>query len=395
MDKALGRTVRFYRLTLGHSLRSMAKFCPFSHTLLGTIEQGYPLLVEDHLEALKSFLKVSLTFEPEPYHRFLKLEESALNAFVFHQDETLEHQLEILKNAREEFLQSAYTFDYYFLLKSLGMLLHKTSYAHFTDQEIDVLDQIKPLMRPAQRHLFSLIKSRWHVNQKNIPKAIYELETNLPKDQERVLEGLFYRQLTQLYSLTFYLNKAEENNHKARLVFENTHNYRRLQESQLRFKLGRLLKHKDPQAYEFIELLEACAQQGFHNLHVECLRIQTQLTISQILDDFEEEEAQSKSWAAVKEEVLGFYQSYHTETSSSVQGPFAPFHFYEEGLNALIFSDDEVHLKTYYNVTLDAQLAFENSLAYTLYVRYLSKHRRYKECLRISEQRLKLIQEGT
>lgn len=394
MDKALGRTVRFYRLTLGHSLRSMALNCPFSHTLLGTIEQGYPLLLDNHLEALKSFFKMPMTYESVPFEQFIELEKSALNAFVFFQEETLLERLEFLKKAQEEYLHSAYAFDYYFLVKGLCMLLHRVQFARFTGQEMTVLEQIEPLMRPYQKQLFSLIKSRTFLQKSKIKQAIYVLETDSFKDKDTLLEGIYYRQLSQLYTLTFFHNKAEESNLKAKSVFERTHNYRRLQESQLRFTFIQLVKRKDPLAYEFIELLETCAQQAFQNLHIECLRVQTYIKIISQIESFDVTSKHAHDWEDIVSEIIHLYQAYTRDTNLSVQGPFARIHFYEEGLKALLSPQDEDALKTYYTLTLEANLAFENSLAYTLYVNYLSNKRRFKDCLLMSEKRLKLIQEG-
>ena len=393
VDKALGRTIRYYRLTLGHTMRSVAKLCPFSHTFLGTIEKGYPDLSESHLSAIKALFKTRMTYEKAPFDRFLVHEENALNAWVFNQDDALLKQLDGLKRDHQLYLDSAYAFDYYFLTKSLCILLRRKPF-NYTQQEINIFDQIEPLMRPYQKSLYQLVKSYYLVRQGDLVAAVRLLERSLEKDVHGLLNGIIYQTLSQFYMFTFYQNKAHDYQSLARQHYEQTNNYRRLQEAQLTIPLLNIKRTQTLETFDYSSLMHECHIMGFEHLrhHYEVIVAQTM-----IINHMYEE---ASAWlGALKEtsirlEFIELYLAYLQQRplSSKNQKHLSPL--IQFAYKAFKLPSDEPNLKRFYEMTLSAYQRFENTIAYHLLMAYLSKRRRYKEALILTEKRLEFILEG-
>ena len=393
MDKALGRTLRYYRLTLGHTMRSLAKSCPFSHTFLGTIEKGYPELNETHLLALKAIFKTCLTYDQAQFNRFLDYEEQAINAWVFNQEDALSDQLERLKHDHPLYLDSAYAFDYYFLTKSLCILLRRKP-LNYTHQEVKVFDQIEPLMRPYQKSLYQLVKSYYFVRNGDLVSAVRLLERSLEKDVHALFKGVMSQTLGQFYLFTFYQNKANDYQSIARHHFEHTNNYRRLQEAQLTIPLLHIKKTQTLSSLDYLSIMRECDALGFDHL-----RHHYEVIVAQILISHQAYE-EATSWLEALDETsirLDFIQLYLTylkqsSFDSKYQTHISPL--VKDAYKAFSNPSNEQNLKQFYEITLTSYQRFENHIAYQMLMAYLSKHRRYKEALTITEKRLQVIQDG-
>lgn len=374
-------------------MRSLAKLCPFSHTFLGTIEKGYPDLSESHLSAIRALFKTCMTYEEEPFKRFLAYEENALNAWVFNQDEALSKQLDVLKKQHQIYLDSAYAFDYYFLTKSLCILLRRKPF-NYTQQEVNIFDQIEPLMRPYQKSLYRLVKSYYLVRQADLVSAVRLLEHSNDAYAHDLFKGIIYQTLSQFYMYTFYQNKAHDYQSLARQHYEQTNNYRRLQEAQLTIPLLNIKRTQTLETFDYSSLMHECHMMGFDHLkhHYEVIVAQTMIT-NQLFEEV-------TSWlgglkeTSIRLDFIQLYLAYLKQASidTSYQTHISPL----LRLAYLVFKNpsDEQTLKEFYEMTLTAYQRFENTIAYHMLMAYLSKHRRYKEALIFTEKRLEIIQEG-